>query len=441
MNTIYLIIKREYLVRVRKKSFIIMTILGPIIIFGFYALIGWAAVSSINQKKIAVIDQSGRFVDQFKNDDETVYSYPKESLAEAKKTFVKQGYNALVFIPEDVIEKPKTVQIFAEKSVSLALQSNVERAISKEIESIKLEQAGITQKIIQDAKVNVDAQTISLADGGEKSSNSIITTIIGGFCALLIYISVLLYGTQVMRGVMEEKTSRIVEVIISSVKPFQLMMGKIVGVALVGLTQFMLWIILTIGLFTVGTKIIGQPKQTNSSAMTSRMSGMPGQDDVQQKMATADNPVADVMKAIGTLDIPLILGCFLVYFLGGYLLYSSLFGAIGAAVDSETETQQFMFPVMMPIIAAIAFAQIAVKDPDGPLAFWSSMIPFTSPVVMMVRIPFGVPGWQIALSMGLLVLGFIGTIWVAARIYRVGILMYGKKTSFRELAKWVFYKG
>lgn len=440
MNTIFLIIKREYMVRVRKKSFIIMTILGPVLIFGFYAIIGWAAVSSINQKKIAVVDESGRFVNKFKNDDETNFAYPKQSLTAAKKSFVKDGYDALVFIPKDVIEQPKTVQIFAEKSVSLSMQSGIERAIGKEIETIKLEQAGITQKIIEDAKVNVDAQTISLSDAGEKSSNGIATTIISGFCALLIYISVLIYGTQVMRGVMEEKTSRIVEVIISSVKPFQLMLGKIIGVALVGLTQFMLWIILTVGLITVGSSVMGQ-KETAKSAMTSRMNGMPGGQDVQHKMSTAKNPVADVMAAIETLNLPMIVACFLFYFLGGYLLYSALFGAVGAAVDSETETQQFMFPIMMPIIAAIAFAQIAVRDPDGPLAFWTSIIPFTSPVVMMVRIPFGVPAWELILSMLLLVIGFIGTTWIAARIYRVGILMYGKKTSFRELAKWVFYKG
>ncbi|MVM41848.1 ABC transporter permease [Spirosoma sp. HMF3257] len=440
MNIIFLIIKREYLVRVRKKSFIIMTILGPVLIFGFYAIIGWAAVSSINQKKIAVVDESGRFSGKFKNDDETSFAYPKQSLTEAKKAFVKQGYDALVFIPKDVIEHPKTVQIFAEKSVSLSLQSNIERAIGKEIETIKLENAGITQKIIEDAKVNVDAQTISMSDAGEKSSNGIATTIISGFCALLIYISVLIYGTQVMRGVMEEKTSRIVEVIISSVKPFQLMLGKIIGVALVGLTQFMLWIVLTVGLITLGSTVMGQ-KETAKSAVTARMNGMPGGQDVQHKMATAKNPVADVMAAIETLNLPLIIACFLFYFLGGYLLYSALFGAVGAAVDSETETQQFMFPIMMPIIAAIAFAQIAVRDPDGPLAFWTSIIPFTSPVVMMVRIPFGVPAWELILSMLLLVIGFIGTTWIAARIYRVGILMYGKKTSFRELAKWVFYKG
>ncbi|MBD2700307.1 ABC transporter permease [Spirosoma sp. BT702] len=440
MHTIFLIIKREYLVRVRKKSFVIMTILGPLLIFGFYAIIGWAAVSSINQKKVAVVDESGHFVDQFKSDNETVFSYPKESLSEAKKKFIKQGYDALVFVPKDVIDKPKTVQIFAEKGVSMALQNNIERAISKEIETIKLQQAGITQKIIEDAKVNVDAQTISLGDEGEKSSNSIAMTIIGYFCAFMIYISVFIYGTQVMRGVMEEKNNRIVEVIISSVKPFQLMLGKIMGVALVGLTQFMLWILLTIGLFTVGGTLVGDKVQRGREAMqTSGTMAQPGQRIDTGK--AKDGVVASVIKAVDTLNIPLIVACFLFYFLGGYLLYSALFGAIGAAVDNETETQQFMFPITLPIIGAIAVAQFVIREPDGALGFWTSIFPFTSPVVMMVRVPFGVPAWQLALSMVLLILGFIGTTWVAARIYRVGILMYGKKVSYRELSKWVFYKG
>ncbi|GAB3712080.1 ABC transporter permease [Spirosoma flavus] len=440
MHTIFLIIKREYLVRVRKKSFIIMTILGPLLIFGFYAIIGWAAVSSINQKKIAVIDESGRFINQFKSDNETVFSYPKESLADAKKKFIKQGYDALVFVPKDVIERPKTVQIFAEKGVSLSLQNNIERAISKEIETIKLQQAGITQKIIEDAKVNVDAQTISLGDEGEKNSNSIAMTIIGYFCAFMIYISVFIYGTQVMRGVMEEKNNRIVEVIISSVKPFQLMLGKILGVALVGLTQFMLWILLSVGLFTVGGTLVGDKVERGREAMQTSGGMSQSAPGLETKKAKS-GVVASVIQAVDTLNIPLIVACFLFYFLGGYLLYSALFGAIGAAVDNETETQQFMFPITLPIIGAIAVAQFVIREPDGALGFWTSIFPFTSPVVMMVRVPFGVPAWQLILSMVLLVLGFVGTAWVAARIYRVGILMYGKKVSYRELSKWVFYKG
>lgn len=439
MHTIFLIIKREYLTRVRKKSFLVMTILGPLLIFGFYAIIGWAAVSSINQKKVEVVDESARFVDKFKDDSETKFTFSKKPLSTAKKDFVKEGYDALVFIPKNVIEEPKTVQIFAEKSVSLTLQHNIEQAISKEIETIKLSQAGITQKIIQDAKVNVDAQTINLSDGSEKSSNAIAMTVIGYFCAFMIYISVFIYGTQVMRGVMEEKTSRIVEVIISSVKPFQLMLGKIMGVALVGLTQFMLWILLTLGLFTVGGAIIGDKAERGREAMQTNSAITQNAPELQDEKVK-NNAIASVMQAVETLNIPLIVGCFLFYFLGGYLLYSALFGAVGAAVDNETETQQFMFPITLPIIGAIAVAQFVIKDPDGALAFWTSIIPFTSPVVMMVRIPFGVPVWELILSMILLVLGFMGTTWLAARIYRVGILMYGKKVTYKELSKWIFYK-
>ncbi|RIV21575.1 ABC transporter permease [Fibrisoma montanum] len=440
MNTIFLIIKREYLVRVRKRSFVIMTILGPLLIFAFYAVIGWAAISSINQKKVAVIDESGRFANQFKDTKETTYSYLKQPLAQAKKQFAKSGYDALVFIPTNVIEQPKTVQIFAEKSVSLDLQNNIERAISKEIETIKLNQAGITRKIIEDAKVNVDAQTFSLRDSGEQNSSAIATSIIGYVCAFLIYISVFIYGTQVMRGVMEEKTNRIVEVIISSVKPFQLMMGKIIGVALVGLTQFMLWILLTVGLFTVGGQVFGDKVDRGRAAMQTSAAAGQGAAAAPEVRQAQQGVMNNVLRAIETLNIPLIVACFLFYFLGGYLLYSALFGAIGAAVDNETETQQFMFPITLPIIGAIAVAQFVIREPDGALAFWTSMIPFTSPVIMMVRVPFGVPGWELALSMFLLAIGFAGTTWLAARIYRVGILMYGKKVTYKELSKWVFYK-
>jgi len=448
MNTTILIIKREYLVRVRKRSFIIMTILGPLLIFGFYALIGWAAVSSASQKKIAIVDESGQFSGQFKDDDELAFTYEKQPLESAKKTFVKQGYEALVFIPKDVIKQPKTVQIFAEKNVNFNLQNNIERAISKQIETIKLKDAGINQQIIQDAKVKVSAQTVNLSKADQKSSNSIATMIIGWVCAFMIYISVFIYGTQVMRGVMEEKTNRIVEVIISSVKPIQLMMGKIIGVGLVGLTQFLLWITLTVTLFTVGSAVVGDKATRGQQAMqTSGAAGaMGGQATVEamnspEAKQAQQSVVADVMQAIDSLNIPLIVGCFLFYFLGGYLLYSALFGAVGAAVDNETETQQFMVPITIPIIGAIAISQFVVKDPDGPLAFWTSMFPLTSPIIMMVRVPVGVPAWQLILSMALLVLGFVGTTWLAARIYRVGILMYGKKPSYKELSKWVFYKG
>ncbi|MBO0949523.1 ABC transporter permease [Fibrella forsythiae] len=441
MNTILIIIKREYLVRVRKKSFIVMTILAPLMLAAFYGAIIWATVGSVSMKKVAVIDQNGQFVNKLKGDEETAFVYVNDSPEKAKKQLVAKNYDALAIIPKDVIEQPRTVQIFSNKSVSLNLQSNIESAISKEIETIKLSRSGITQQVIKEAKTKVSAKTINLSDEGEKSTNSIITTIIGGLCGFLIYLSVFIYGAQVMRGVLEEKTNRIIEVIISSVKPFQLMMGKIVGVGLVGLTQFTLWILLTIGVVSAGSAIFGANyAKTAANTRSMQMSTVPGQSDVQKKMEDSKNPVAEMTAAIKTLNVPLIAGCFLFFFLGGYLLYSSLFGAIGAAVDSETETQQFMLPITIPIIASIALSQLIIRDPDGTLAFWMSMVPLTSPIIMMIRIPFGVPAWQIALSMGLLIAGFMGTTWLAARIYRVGILMYGKKPTYRELSKWIFYK-
>ena len=323
----------------------------------------------------------------------------------------------------------------------MELKSEIEKVIEKQIENIKLSEAGITHKILEDSRVNVSSETISLSDEGEKTSSSGAATIIGGICAFLIYMSVFIYGTQVMRGVTEEKTSRIVEVIISSIKPYQLMMGKIIGVALVGLTQFVLWIFLTISLTTVASAVLSSKMPKDSQQIQQEMSKM------QKGMPTAnmpgggvDNPVAEVLGAVNSLNIPLIIGCFLFYYLGGYLFYSALFGAVGAAVDNDADTQQFMLPITLPIIFSFIFAQFVLRDPDGNLAFWTSMIPFTSPIIMMVRIPFGVPAWQIALSMTFLVLGFIGTIWIASRIYRVGILMYGKKVTYKELAKWIFYK-
>ncbi len=441
MNTILTIIQREYLVRVRKKSFIVMTLLAPLLLAAFYGAIGWAAIGSISQKKIAVIDQAGVFTNKLKEDDETTFQYLTQSPEQAKKRLIANEFDALVIIPKDVIEQPKTVRIFSNKSVSLTLQSNIESAIGKEIETIKLGRSGITQEVIREAKTNVDAQTVNLSDGGEKSTNSILTTIIGGVCGFLIYLSVFIYGAQVMRGVLEEKTNRVVEIIISSVKPFQLMMGKIVGVGLVGLTQFMLWILLTVGVVSAGSAIFGaRYVKGAATARSAQMSTMGGQSQVQKKLEADKNPMASLSAAVKTLNVPLITACFLFYFLGGYLLYSSLFGAIGAAVDSETETQQFMLPITIPIIASMALSQFIIRDPDGPLAFWMSMVPLTSPIIMMVRIPFGVPFWEIAVSMALLVGGFIGTTWLAARIYRVGILMYGKKPTYRELSKWVFYK-
>jgi ABC-2 type transport system permease protein len=441
MRNIYLVLKREYMVRVKKKSFLIMTILAPVLFVGGYALVIWLAITSVDSKTVQVVDESGLFTNEFKDSESIKFSYLKSSIDSAKSHFTGSEANALVYIPKDVINAPKSVRIYAPKNVSMELKSEIEDVIEKQIENIKLSQAGITHKILEDSRVNVHSETISLNEEGEKTSSSGAATIIGGICAFLIYMSVFIYGTQVMRGVTEEKTSRIVEVIISSVKPYQLMMGKIIGVALVGLTQFVLWIFLTVSLTAVATNVLSAKMPKDSAQIQQEMQkmqkGMPASN---ISPAGVDNPVTEVLGAVNSLNIPLIIGCFLFYYLGGYLFYSALFGAVGAAVDNDADTQQFMLPITLPIIFSFVFAQFVLRDPDGNLAFWTSMIPFTSPIIMMVRIPFGVPAWQIALSMFFLIIGFIGTIWIASRIYRVGILMYGKKVTYKELAKWIFYK-
>ncbi|GGM80135.1 ABC transporter permease [Dyadobacter beijingensis] len=439
MRNIYLVLRREYLVRVKKKSFLVMTLLGPLLFVGFYAAVIWVAVGSVDTKTVQVLDESGLFKKEFKDSEALKFEFTDSSLDSAKAAFQKGDANALVYIPANVIKAPKSVRIYAAKNVSMDLKSEIEKVIEKEIEDIKLAEAGITHKILEDSRVNVNSETISLSDGGEKTSSSGAATVIGGICAFLIYMSVFIYGTQVMRGITEEKTSRIVEVIISSVKPFQLMLGKIIGVALVGLTQFVLWILLTTALTSATSAILSNNMSKQSAQVAKEMEKAQVANQAMQGNA-ADNPVGEILGAVSSLNIPLILGCFLFYYLGGYLLYSALFGAVGAAVDNDADTQQFMLPITLPIIFSFVFAQFVLRDPDGTLAFWTSIIPFTSPIIMMVRIPFGVPAWELVLSMVLLILGFMGTTWIAARIYRVGILMYGKKVSYKELVKWIFYK-
>ena len=446
MKNILLIIQREYLTRVKKKSFIILTLLVPILMMGMYAVIVWAALKGSDQKTISIVDDSGYFENKISDNGAYKFEYADEAIEKAKENFKASGHDALVFIPEDVVDNANGVKIFAERGIPFELKSKIENSIEREIENIKLAEAGITRSVLKDAKMNINSETISMSEGEEKKSSSGGSMAAGFLFAFLIYISIFIYGVQVMRGVMEEKTSRIVEIIISSVKPFQLMIGKIIGVAMVGLTQFTLWIVFVVILFTGAAKFIGPKLGDVSNISAEQLENLPPE---AREMAAAQmggengmgDGLASIMGAIDTLPIATILISFIFYFLGGYLLYSSLFGAVGSAVDGETDTQQFILPITMPIIASFIMAQFIINDPNGQLAFWTSMIPFTSPIIMMVRIPFGVPIWQIVLSITLLIGGFIFTTWLAARIYRVGILMYGKKLTWKELYKWVFYKG
>ncbi|MBY0543419.1 MAG: ABC transporter permease [Sphingobacteriaceae bacterium] len=442
MNKVLLIIQREYLSRVKKKSFIIMTFLTPLLIAGIYGLIGYFTYKGIKDThdKVAVVSINKTLTDRLKSDDNIDYLYVDQPLNDIKKSLKKTDFDYVLYLPEFSLKDPKGIELFGEKQAGLSLNSKISRDIEELIRNQKLKESGIAQSDLDQLKtsVNIDTKKITSETGKEETSSAGASTIIAFVAGILMFMFIMLYGVQVMRGVIEEKTSRIIEVIISSVKPFQLMMGKIIGIALVGLTQFILWIVLTFTITTIATTVLMDKtdiKKITTSAQANQIKA--GADIATQ----AQGPMVDIQKSLAGLDISKIVFVFIFFFLGGYLFYSALYAAIGSAVDSETETQQFMMPVMMPLLLGYALSlSVVTNDPYGNVAFWLSMIPFTSPIAMVVRMPYGVPNWELALSMGILIVGFIGTVWIASRIYRVGILMYGKKTTFKEMFKWFTYK-
>ena len=444
MSKIWLIAQREYLTRVRKKSFIIMSLIGPLLTVALFAVPLLIAKLSDNGKVVAVADAGGLFTERLPEPkDDISFTRVSPELGAAKAEFKKAKYDALLYIPKLDISNPAGFQVFSRKGLSLTLEKDINRAVNKAIENQRLQKAGIDRAVLDNMKVDVDLQTVSMSDDGEKSSSTGISTGVAYFAGFLIYIFIFIYGVQIMRGVMEEKTNRIVEVVISSVKPFELMMGKVTGIAAVAFTQLMLWITLSMGISSAMAGSVSPDKIAEDRV--ARTTAIARVDTAQDKAAKKENPVAEIRQALqnADLNVPLLVGCFLFYFLGGYLFYGALFGAIGSAVDSETDTQQFMMPVTMPLVLTFVVSQaILTTNPNGQVAFWMSIIPFTSPIAMMMRLPFGgVPMWQLGLSMLLLIAGFVGAIWVAGRIYRVGILMYGKKVTYGELSKWLFYKG
>lgn len=392
--------------------------------------------------KVAVLDETGLFYDEFPNTDKTIYENLYMDYASARDQFEELGYDALLHIPESSLNNPGAIKLLSASNVGLNLVNNMESVIQKKLEAHRLSLSGIDKKVLEDIEVNVHINTFIYNEGEEKQNYSEVSYALGLISGLLIYIFIFLYGSQVMRGVIEEKTSRIVEVIVSSIKPFQLMMGKIVGIAFVGLTQFILWVILTATIvFTFQEINPDLFKYESPQQQLIENKGLsPDEIAVQQEnIELSQDKANSLLEGIRQIQFGTILLMFLFYFIGGYLLYASLFAAIGSAVDNETDTQQFMLPVTIPLILAIVSLQFVLNNPDGPVAFWMSMIPFTSPIVMMARIPFnpGVPYWEIGLSFGMLIIGFMLTTWMAAKIYRTGILMYGKKASFRELFKWL----
>jgi ABC-2 type transport system permease protein len=457
MNKISVIIKREYVTRVRKKSFIIMTLLTPILMAALFVV---PALVMTNQdkefKKIAVIEDGS--VPMFRNvipdtkDAQFVY-LTDVKFDDLKTSFEKAGYYGILFISQEIIKTPNAIQLISKKQPPIGLLDHIENSLEKDIERKLLLSYNIDnlEQILKDVRRKVSVQTRSIDDAGvEKQTSTGIAMALAYLGGFLMYMLVFMFGAQVMRGVIEEKVSRVVEVIISSVKPYQLMLGKIVGVALVGLTQFLVWIMLTLGI-VLAIKTAMVPKdaiQQITQSMDVMNSNSP-QTTVQTKpseLSTKFNFTPEFQQQFtSALNQPwgLFLICFVFYFITGYLLYASVFAAIGSAVDNETETQQFMLPVTIPIILGLFIAMGTMQNPESSISFWGSMIPLTSPIVMMARIPFMSPGqyWEIGVSMLIMVISFMAFVWMAAKIYRTGILMYGKKTSWKEMIKWLRYRG
>ena len=431
MNKTLLIIQREYITRVRKKSFIIFTLLGPV----FFLLISLLPILISNANKsdqhILVKDNSG-LIPALPDTAGLYFTYKYQSIPvntlKTDYSTIGEGYDAFLYIPAMQPDAPYGIEIYSNEQVSLTTKLYIESIIADKLETINLQQHDLDKNILLKLRPKVDIDDKVTSGESQKEGNAAIASAFGFGMGFIIYIVLLIYGTMVMRGVMEEKSSRIIEVIISSVKPFQLMMGKIVGIGLVGLTQFVAWgFLITILNIIIGVLFAGQLS------------------DLQQTSASGGevemNAITEAMQSMQNIPIGYYLSMFIIYFLGGYFIYASLFAAIGSlAGDEEGDVQTFAFPVTMLILVSIFIMMAVVQQPHTPLAFWASIIPLSSPIVMPALIPFGVPTWQIVLSIVLLFGGFIFTTFLAGRIYRTAILMYGKKIKVKEVFKWMFYK-
>lgn len=427
MNKTGLVISREYFSRVKKKSFLLTTILVPLVIIGFYAAIIVISVKGSDESKsIAVLDKGNLFNGKVDN--------PKKSVSfvmiqnETESSFIpkykNQGYEAFLYVPEFNLDSPRNFVIHSQSSLSLSTTATIEDVVNRAIEDKRLIAQGIDPQKYASIQADVDLEnTIDTKEGGKKSVAGIAYAV-SFACGILIYMMMIIYGTQVMRGVMEEKTNRIAEVIVSSIKPFQLMMGKIIGIGAVGLTQFAIWIILIFSLqFFIPLIFPGIMDQATQATASS----------------SGNSIASGILQGLSSLPLFKIAGLFIFYFLGGYLTYASIFAAIGSVVnDDQQDAQQLVFPVLMPIILGFVIMTNAINQPNSSLAVFGSLFPLTSPIVMMGRITYDFPWWQLATSMALLVGCFLFFTWLTAKIYRIGILMYGKKPSWKEMLKWAF---
>lgn len=433
LRKIWLVTKREYTTRVRKKSFVIMTIAAPLLMVLFYGIIIYFSINKdigSSTKNIYVSDKNGTFANKLTNSELVHFTFGYISDNQRTTILNDENYYALLHIPDSAVDKITRVQLYSKEQPSLSTVMLIENMLEDEVKNTLLKTNGIDGETIKSInKTKLSVKTIKLTDKGMESGSVGASTIIGYLGAIIIYMFIFIYGVQIMRGVIEEKSNRIVEVIISSIKPFELMMGKIAGIALVGLTQFTIWVLIVTLLGTSVSGLVMSALGANASSVNAGAASASGSE------------AGEMLQALLQFNFTYFIGMFLFYFIAGYLFYGSLFAAIGSAVDNETDTQQFMFPITMPLIFALVLAQSAVaSNPNGALAVWLSIIPFTAPVVMMVRLPFDVPVWQVIVSMVSLTGGFIFTTWIAGRIYRVGILMYGQKPSYKKIVGWLFSK-
>ena len=436
MNKTVLIIQREYLSRVKKRSFLLTTILVPLVIIGFYAAIIAISISgSSDTQKVAVIDQSNLFDGKIPEDkdDKTPYTLIQNETEQSFKDKYKElGYSSFLFIPQTDITHPQGLKLHSPSAVSLSAKSKIENRVNKAIEMKRLSIAQIDPEKYKAINSDISIDNAVDSASGEKKSVAGVAYAVSFAAGLLIYMILLIYGMMVMRGVMEEKVNRIAEVIVSSVKPFQLMLGKIIGIGAVGLTQFGIWIILVIGLQFILPLIF--------PALFHQMAEQAANNPAMQQGGGAST-LLTITEGLKNLPLAKIIFCFIFYFLGGYLLYASVFASVGSVVsEDQQEAQQLVFPIMMPIILGFVIMTKAVNDPDSGLAVFGSLFPLTSPIVMMGRISYDVPWWQLALSMLLLILTFLSFTWLTAKIYRTGILLYGKKITWKEMWKWAMRK-
>ena len=437
MNKIGLIIKREYVTRVRKRSFLILTFLAPIFMAAIYIIPVMLALHSNNEHlRVAVVDESHWFEERFHDTKEHTFVLMPSQPIDSVKELVKSGvFDMALYVPPTQLNIPSNAIVYSIRQVPMEVESYISSVMQKEIEEQKLMAQGVDPEIVNAAKTNVNLQIMRMDEkGNEKETFTKVQFALGIGLAMLVYMFIIFFGGQVMQGVSEEKTNRIIEVIVSSVKPFQLMMGKIIGVSLVALTQFVMWILLTGALYLGFSAYMGLSNPDILSQGTIMAQEITSND------ITNNEGVQNILQIVHSIDFGTIICCFLAFFILGYLLYATLYAAVGSLVDNNTDSQQFTLPITVPLIVAIITSFYIVNNPDGNLSLWLSMIPFTSPISMMVRIPFGVPIWQIVLSIVLLAGTFVLMTWIAAKIYRTGILMYGKKLSYKEIFKWLKYK-